>query len=57
MVNVDASFNPEILTGEIGAVIRDDHGRFIVACNVLIQYAIDANTLEAYDIDANTLEV
>uniref|UniRef100_A0ACD6ATS5 Uncharacterized protein n=1 Tax=Avena sativa TaxID=4498 RepID=A0ACD6ATS5_AVESA len=41
------SFNPENLKGGIGAVIRDDRGRFIAACNDPVHYAIDANTLEA----------
>jgi hypothetical protein len=46
MINVDASFNLENLTGGTGAVIRDDHGRFVTACNNSVQYAIDANILE-----------
>jgi hypothetical protein len=41
MVNVDASFNPENLTSEIGAVIRDDNRRFVASCNDLVQYVID----------------
>jgi hypothetical protein len=46
LINVDASFKPESLEGGIGAIIRDDVGNFIVACNDPINYAIDANTLE-----------
>jgi hypothetical protein len=46
LINIDASFKPESLGGEIGAIIRDDVGNFIAACNDPINCAIDANTLE-----------
>ena len=47
LINVDASFNEESLSGGIGAIIRDDTGKFIAACNNSISYAADANTMEA----------
>jgi ribonuclease HI len=47
LINVDASFNLEYLSGGIGVVIRDHMGSFIAACNEKVQYAIDASTLEA----------
>ena len=46
MINVDASFNAENLSGGIGAVLRDDTGKFIAAWNNPIHYAMDAHTLE-----------
>ena len=47
MINVDASFNHDNLSGGIGAAIRDDTGRFIAACNIEpIAFGIDASTLE-----------
>jgi ribonuclease HI len=47
LINVDASYDPESHSGGIGAVLRDDVGRFIAACNDPIIYEIDANTAEA----------
>jgi hypothetical protein len=38
LINVDASYDPESHSGGIVAVLRDDVGRFIAACNDLIIY-------------------
>ena len=34
-------------SGSVGAVARDDMGRFMAACNERVVYAIDAATTEA----------
>ena len=54
LVNVDASFNPESHSEGIGAVIKDDSGRFIATCSDPVPYAIDANTLEAQAMNRRT---
>ena len=43
LINVDASFDRQTHSCEIGVVIRDDAGRFIVARNNPILYDIDAS--------------
>jgi hypothetical protein len=36
-LNVDVSFDADDLWGAIGAIIRDSHGSFVVACRVVVQ--------------------
>jgi hypothetical protein len=38
------------IPGGVRAVIRDDRGKFIAACNDPIHHAIDANILDAWAI-------
>ena len=40
-LNVDASFDHDLLRGTIGAVVRDDKGRFIGGGNGKIDWCVD----------------
>ena len=46
-INVDASFDPDILRGTTGAVIRDKKGKFIAACNACLDMVQDVLSAEA----------
>lgn len=46
-LNVNASFDHDLLRGTAGAVIRDDKGNFIVGENWKIEFCADALTAEA----------
>jgi hypothetical protein len=46
-LNVDASFNYDLLEGTAGAIIRDDRGNFISAGNWKIDFCYDVLTAEA----------
>jgi hypothetical protein len=47
LTNVDGRYDPYRHMCELGAVIRNKHGRFLVACNNPISYEIGANTADA----------
>ena len=46
-LNVDASFDHDLLEGTMGAVLRDDKGRFIAGGNGKIDYCADVLMAEA----------
>ena len=46
-LNVDASFDQDMLRGTAGAVLRDDKGRFIVGGNWKMDWCADVLTAEA----------
>ena len=46
-LNVDASFDHDMLKGTTGAVLRDDKGRFIVGGNGKIDHCADVLIAEA----------
>ena len=46
-INVDASFNPDMLRGTTGAVIRDKKGKFIAAYNARLDIVQDVLSAEA----------
>ena len=46
-LNVDASFDHDLLEGTMGAVLRDDKGRFIAGGNGRIDYCADVLMVEA----------
>ena len=46
-MNVDASFDSDLLQGIVGAVIRDHKGRFVAAANEKINVCNDVFTAEA----------
>jgi hypothetical protein len=45
--NVDASFVPEIGVAAVGAVIRDQHGKTIVAAGKVLTHCHNAEEAEA----------
>ena len=49
-LNVDASFDQDLLEGSAGAVIRDHKGKFIAAANEKLRVCYDAFTAEAIAI-------
>ena len=46
-INVDASFDPDMLRGTTGAVIRDKKGKFIAACNACLDMVQDVLSAKA----------
>ncbi|XP_073363270.1 uncharacterized protein [Aegilops tauschii subsp. strangulata] len=46
-LNVDASFDHDLLRGTTGAVLRDDKGKVIVGGSWKIEWCADALTVEA----------
>ncbi|KAE8796077.1 hypothetical protein D1007_28934 [Hordeum vulgare] len=46
-LNVDASFDPDLLQGSVGAVLHDNAGKFIAASNSVIGVCLDVYMAEA----------
>lgn len=46
-LNVDASFDPDLLQGTVGAVLRDSAGNFIAASNNVVGVCMDVFMAEA----------
>ncbi|KAE8786510.1 hypothetical protein D1007_39664 [Hordeum vulgare] len=46
-LNVDASFDPDLLQGTVGTILRDNAGKFIAASNYVVDVCFDMFKAEA----------
>jgi ribonuclease HI len=54
-LNVDASFDADDLRGATGAIIRDSHGSFVVACSTKLKYVHNAFSAEIHALKQGLL--